>query len=59
MPQANRIVESRRDKRDFRALASLIVYHKAAPDSEPRTFVCKVCHHTNELCTCRERSEKR
>jgi len=52
MPHANRIIESRRDRREFRATVALIIYHQAEPDAEPNPFVCRRCHHTIELCTC-------
>jgi hypothetical protein len=52
---ADRIVNSRRDRSEFRSLVSLLIHHAAPADTEPtaaRGFVCHTCRHVFELCTC-------
>ena len=44
----------RTQRREIRSILSLIIHHAAEPDTEPRPFVCLRCHHTHELCTCKE-----
>lgn len=52
---ADRIINNRRERTEFRRLLSLIIFHGAPADTEPRTaagFVCRSCRHSFELCTC-------
>ena len=41
--------------REFSNVRAQIIYHAAPADVETRrAFVCSSCHHTFELCTCKE-----